>query len=133
MAVPAASHPTDQTLASYGLGKLEDTSARSVSKHLESCPKCQRRVAEMSADSFLPRLQNAQGQPDQPAAGWRVSRASLTDRGSPVPISPPPAQTMPPGLAEHPDYGSSGNWAAAAWASCTSPTTRSWAAMRCSR
>ena len=28
-------HPTDQTLTSYGLGKLDDASAESVNKHLE--------------------------------------------------------------------------------------------------
>ena len=51
-----AVHPTDQTLQAYGLGKLDDVSSGSVSKHLESCPSCQRRVAEMSSDSFLGRL-----------------------------------------------------------------------------
>ena len=52
MGATAAVHPTDQTLQAYGLGKLDDASAESVSKHLESCPDCQRRVAEMSSDSF---------------------------------------------------------------------------------
>ena len=46
-------HPTDQTLRAYGLGKLDDASAESVNKHLESCSDCQRRVAELSSDSFL--------------------------------------------------------------------------------
>ncbi len=45
-------HPTDQILRSYGLGKLDDASAESVSKHLESCAPCQGRVAEMSSDTF---------------------------------------------------------------------------------
>lgn len=31
----AALHPTDQTLGSHGLGKLDDRSADSVNKHLE--------------------------------------------------------------------------------------------------
>ncbi len=34
------SHPTDQTLSSYGLGKLDDGSAEAVHKHLEKCPAC---------------------------------------------------------------------------------------------
>ena len=52
----AAVHPTEQTLSSFGLGKLEDASAEAVSKHLEQCPDCRKRVAEMSADSFLGRM-----------------------------------------------------------------------------
>ena len=35
---PQSPHPTDQTLHAYGLGKLDDASAESVNKHLESCP-----------------------------------------------------------------------------------------------
>ena len=53
-------HPTDQTLSSYGLGKLDDRSAEAVNEHLEQCPDCRKRVAEMSADSFLGRLRDAQ-------------------------------------------------------------------------
>jgi anti-sigma factor RsiW len=49
---PADLHPTVQTLSSYGLGKLDDASAEAVIQHLESCPDCRRRVAEMPADSF---------------------------------------------------------------------------------
>ena len=37
-------HPTDQTLRSYGLGKLDDGSAEAVHKHLEQCPGCRNRV-----------------------------------------------------------------------------------------
>jgi serine/threonine protein kinase len=100
-----AVHPTDQTLHEYGLGKLDDVSSAPVSKHLESCPSCQRRVAEMSSDSFLGRLRGAQGGPEMPATGGRSQLGdSDTDRGPAVAIVPPPADTMPPGLADHPDY-----------------------------
>ncbi len=100
-----AVHPTDQTLHAYGLGKLDDASSGSVSKHLESCPSCQRRVAEMSSDSFLGRLRGAQGAPEMLATGGRSQLGgSFTDRGPAVAIAPPPADTMPPGLADHPDY-----------------------------
>ena len=57
----AAIHPTDQILQAYGLGKLDDASAESVNKHLESCATCQSRVAEMSSDSFLGRLRGHKG------------------------------------------------------------------------
>ena len=68
MYAPPAMHPTDQTLHAYGLGKLEDISADSVSKHVESCPECRRRVANLSADSFLDRLRDAQAHPDSPSS-----------------------------------------------------------------
>jgi len=55
------SHPTDQTLSSYGLGKLDNDSADAVHKHLEQCPTCRNRVAELSPDTFLGRLRDAQG------------------------------------------------------------------------
>ena len=66
MYAPPAMHPTDQTLNAYGLGKLEDISADSVSKHLESCPECRRRVANLSGDSFLDQLRDAQVRLDSP-------------------------------------------------------------------
>jgi hypothetical protein len=34
MGATAAVHPTDETLQSYGLGKLDDCSAEAVSSHL---------------------------------------------------------------------------------------------------
>ena len=99
-----AVHPSDQVLQAYGLGKLDDVSSGSVSKHLDSCPSCQRRVAEVSSDSFLGRLRGAQGAPGKSATGGRSQLGgSLTD-GGPAVAAPPPADTMPPGLAEHPDY-----------------------------
>ena len=100
----AAVHPTDQILQSYGLGKLDDASAESINRHLENCSACQSRVAEMSSDSFLGRLRGAQGLPEEPATGWAHSQVSQTDHGPSVVIAPPPAETMPPGLADHPDY-----------------------------
>ena len=99
-----AVHPTDQILQSYGLGKLDDVSAESVSQHLESCAACQSRVAEMSSDRFLGRLRGAQGRPEEPETGWAHSPVSRTDQDPSVGIAPPPADTMPPGLADHPDY-----------------------------
>ena len=69
MDAPAKLHPTDQTLSSYGLGKLDDALAEAVNQHLESCPDCRRRVAALSSDRFLGRLRDAQaqGRPDSPA------------------------------------------------------------------
>ena len=102
MGATDAVHPTDQTLQSYGLGKLDDASAESVNKHLEDCATCQRRVAEMSSDSFLGRLRDAQGQPC--STGPVVSSLaglSMLDTGPSAPARPL-TSSLPPGLAEPP-------------------------------
>jgi serine/threonine protein kinase/WD40 repeat protein len=99
-----ALHPTDQTLQSYGLGKLDEASAESVHQHLEDCSDCRRRAAEISPDSFLGRLRDAKARP--PSQGPAVSATdglSMLDGGAAEP-APPPASTLPPGLADHPDY-----------------------------
>jgi len=97
-------HPSDQILSSYGLGKLDVGSAEAVNNHLEQCPACRNRVAEMSPDSFFGRLRDAQGRPDFPAPiDASLAGLSMLAGGSPSP--PPPAtRTLPPGLADHPDY-----------------------------
>jgi anti-sigma factor ChrR (cupin superfamily) len=60
MDAPAATHPSDQTLQSYGLGKLDDILVEAVDKHLEGCDSCRDRVAQMTSDSFVGRLRDAQ-------------------------------------------------------------------------
>ena len=104
MGATAAVHPTDQILQSYGLGKLDPASAESVCKHLEGCAACQRRVAEMSSDSFLGRLRDVQERAGStgPAVS-SLAGLSLLDAGSSSPARPP-SSTLPPGLADHPDY-----------------------------
>jgi serine/threonine protein kinase len=104
MAAPAAVHPSDQTLQSYGLGKLDDLLAEAVGKHLKECDPCRRRVAEVTSDSFVGRLRDAQARPESvPPVGSSLEGWSKLGEESRTP-SPPPASTLPPGLAEHPDY-----------------------------
>jgi serine/threonine protein kinase len=104
MDATAAVHPTDQTLRSYGLGRLDDASSRSMTKHLESCSACRRRVAQMSSDSLLDRIGDAQERTDWPAAVVSSDDGvSGFDADSSSQV-PPPAETLPPGLADHPDY-----------------------------
>ena len=96
-------HLTDQTLSSYGLGKLDDASAEAVNQHLEQCADCRKRVAEMSADSFLGRIRDA-----QKAASHAMSEPSQPDKTQSYEGSSgqaaPRTTMLPPGLAEHPDY-----------------------------
>ncbi len=96
-----APHPTDQTLSSYGLGKLDDGPAEAVARHLGDCPDCRQRVAELSADSLLGKVRAAR--PDAGATS-AVFQPDWTQGLPRTGAAPPPAETLPPGLADHPDY-----------------------------
>ncbi len=96
--------PERPDLEAYGLGKLDDASAETVSKHLEDCDSCQRRVAELSSDEFLGRLQNAQVKSDGSAAGRSPLGVSSTEGACGSARPPPPVDTLPPELVDHPDY-----------------------------
>ncbi len=100
----AVAHPADRTLQAYGLGRLDDASAESVAAHLERCPTCRRRVAELSPDRFIDRL----GETMAPSASLAavISAAegmSMLDRVAAGP-SPLSIGAVPPDLAGHPDY-----------------------------
>jgi serine/threonine protein kinase len=97
------SHPTDQTLSSYGLGQLDDASAESVNAHLEGCPACRRRVAEISSDSSHGRLGDPNAGPEslRPALS---SAGGLSMLGAAPGTAPPVASALAPGLAGLADY-----------------------------
>jgi serine/threonine protein kinase len=100
----AAVHPSEQTLQSYGLGKLDDLLSEAVGKHLAECDSCRVRVAELTSDTFVGRLQQAQARPESiPQVGSSLAGLSKPDAGLSA-TTPPPASTLPPGLAEHQDY-----------------------------
>ena len=98
MDVHSSPHPTDQTLKMFDLGLLDDVSAEAVKTHLEDCSDCRKRVAGMSSESVLDRVSDAK-------KGLNPSRIAgpMVDGKKKAP-APPPAETIPPGLAEHPDY-----------------------------
>ena len=104
MDASASTHPSDQTLRAYGVGKLYGNLADTVHSHLIECGECRQRVAELSDDTFLVRLREAQAPADAPAHGQpRVRDQSLTG-GMPSAVEPLSIGSIPPGLAEHPDY-----------------------------
>src|SRR5262249_7288228 len=61
------------------------------------------RVAEMSADSFLERVRDAQKPTSKSTSGQSQADGTLSYKGPNAPV-PPPSNTLPPGLADHPDY-----------------------------
>ena len=118
------SHPTDQTLSSYGLGKLDDASQRAVDDHLEHCPACRNRVAELSADSFLGRIRDArvQGSAPDPAVSSTEGLSTLEGRAA----SPAPRRRTRSRRAwlNTPTMRFGANWAAVAWESSIWPRIR---------
>jgi serine/threonine protein kinase len=96
-------HPTRKVLSSFGLGKLDDRSAQAVGNHLEQCPECRQQVAGMSADSFLGRVRDAQG-PAMSTYDQSQASGSASGQAGPKAVAPPPTDTLPPGLVDHPDY-----------------------------
>jgi len=101
---PAGSdHPSDQTLRAYGVDELRGELAGSVHSHLGVCDDCRRRVAELSADTLLDRLCDAQARPQSPAPAI-PSLANLSKlSGAPASLAHP-VGSIPKDLADHPDY-----------------------------
>src|SRR3954452_17596015 len=74
-----AVHPPPDPLAAYGLGRLSDAEADAVARHLDRCPACRARVADLPADSFLGRLRAA-GRP-----GAETPRPAASAPNAPAP------------------------------------------------
>ena len=62
-----ALHPSPDELKAFGMGRLNVTGSTTVAAHIETCADCRRVVAESSGDSFLNRIQAAQGHSATPA------------------------------------------------------------------
>jgi formylglycine-generating enzyme required for sulfatase activity/tRNA A-37 threonylcarbamoyl transferase component Bud32 len=104
MAVPGSNHPGDQILRAYGAGELHGPLADSVHSHLEFCTSCRQRVAGLSADTFLNRLRDAHVKSESPILAG-PSLAGISEVSNPPPSSSISTPTsLPPGLADHPDY-----------------------------
>ena len=104
MAASASMHPSDQTLQSYGLGKLDDMLAEAVGKHLDDCVCLPQRVAEVTSDTFVGRLHDAEARGESaPPVGSSLTGMSKLGAAAPT-AAPPPTSTLPPGLADNADY-----------------------------
>jgi Domain of unknown function (DUF4159)/A-macroglobulin TED domain len=90
---PSAAHPTDQTLQSYGLGKLDDQASKVIRRHLEVCPDCVRRVAGLSSDRSVGRLCQARGSDPVIAGGASPAWPTQAKRRASSAAPPPTATT----------------------------------------
>jgi serine/threonine protein kinase len=98
MEVPLAVHPTQQILDAFGLGKLDERATEAVGQHLESCPSCRQRVAELTTDTFLDHFRSARTRTDLPdAVGSPLGEAPSLHTGPGSPSSSP-IGTLPPML-----------------------------------
>ena len=105
MGATAAVHPADPILQAYGLGKLDDVSSASVSKHLEGVrflPAAGCRAVVRRIPGTAPEGQGHAGQGGLRLVAVRVHRRPKASARPVVP--PPPADTLPPELVDHPDY-----------------------------
>jgi serine/threonine protein kinase len=100
---PPTAHANDQTLRSFALGKLDHRSAEAVNEHLMQCGDCRRRVAALAGESIEHRAADAQ-KPSRnpmpaPAHAGAPSSGKVTGKSASRWVD-----TLPPELAEHPDY-----------------------------
>ena len=104
MEAPHETHPSDRTLSDYGLGKLDDATSGTIHEHLESCGDCRRRIAGFTSDSFLGRFRVGNKPAERSIAGGSLDGGTVSFFQPRVASAPPSTDTLPPGLADHPDY-----------------------------
>jgi serine/threonine protein kinase len=98
-------HPTDQTLRSYGLGKLDYRATEEVNEHVVECGDCRKRVSEMHADIFLERARAAQKPLEKAQVGAMPPRAAGPQSDLvPAMSTASYGDPLPPELAAHPEY-----------------------------
>jgi serine/threonine protein kinase len=91
MPATPATHPSADTLQSFGLGKLDDAAAEEILRHLENCPDCHKQVAALSGDSFLDKLRDAHGRSGTPAPDKSLSGIAKSLQATRQPQNPPAA------------------------------------------
>jgi anti-sigma factor RsiW len=65
-------HPTDDVLNDFLLGKLSDQSGAAVERHLSECPECLARAAAKRVGDTLVELLASAGTGRSCASGWPV-------------------------------------------------------------
>ncbi len=93
-----STHPTSESLRAYSLGRLDDTSAEAVGRHLEQCPECLSLVAEMTSDTFLDKLRGVQAGPMISASSAEIPAEAQTNGGGATLLRRPPETRLRPVL-----------------------------------
>ena len=97
-----ATHPSDKTLSSYRSGQLDRSQVDTVKGHLNECARCRSRVAGVTSESTVGRRTFAPVRPESPPPVGSSLEIPTVRPTEPTP--PPLPSSLPPGLAEHPDY-----------------------------
>jgi hypothetical protein len=86
MSSAPAQHPTDRLLTAFNLGKLDDSKAAAVNKHLKGCPTCRRRLVSLSTATEVP--SPSKTPPAVPIADAKTLAAAIEahETGGPPPL-----------------------------------------------
>ena len=102
--IPLQAHPTDQALRSFVRGKLDQTAAESIRRHLAGCLTCRARAEDQAADGSPGSRGGSAQRPDStPPAGSSLD-LELKNLGNSGPGQPFQPEALPPGLGDLPDY-----------------------------
>jgi len=94
-------HPSAESLRALALGKLDDSTAAVVMKHLDVCPDCRREVTSATNDDFLNRLRQVHDRNSTPAPAKPLAKAACGPQPAAVPTT---LWNVPPELADYPQY-----------------------------
>jgi serine/threonine protein kinase/WD40 repeat protein len=103
MNIAPSGHPTSKVLSAYGSGKLDESVADAVRKHVDRCSDCQNQLAGLPVGSFSARGRLA---PTGSHAMSERSEVRDTQLDGRVPGTQTSSldNTLPLGLRDHPDY-----------------------------
>jgi serine/threonine protein kinase len=101
MATRLDAHPSDTTLQGFAQGKLSDSAAGQLIDHLDECPECRKRAAELPDQTLVSKGASLRG----PGPG--LERPGPAEAPVPAPAAAPaprPTNGIPPELVDHPNY-----------------------------
>jgi tRNA A-37 threonylcarbamoyl transferase component Bud32 len=88
-------HPSDNELAAFGLGLLDEEASAVLERHLAECVQCRAVVESSPVDAFLQKLRASAST----GAELASEAPTVTGNTAPLPLSEAPAE-----LARHPRY-----------------------------
>lgn len=103
-------HHSSEALKAFARGCLDETTARTIEEHIQTCPECSQLVEQTSGDEFAFQLRSAwlgrSGQGTESRLAGNAETAEISGVPSVVaraPVTDDPA-AVPPELADHPRY-----------------------------